>query len=373
MLCPKCGYNGELIEGSCPRCGYGRTPARPVYTLTRQNTFTPPIAQTYVLSRGDILSKGRYRLHEQIVLPENQRHLARAWLANDMQFSHKVIVRELLSTESYQHHGEEYIRSAALQFNEFAKQERSVPQILDVFREQGRYFIVLEHTEGNSLATLIEQQGGALPERIVAEYGRQMCQLLTNLSTLPSPIVHGSISPHTIIVSPDSSYVSLIHFPILPAAALTSKSSSSSSAGYSAPEQVRGTVGPSTDLYSLAATLHYAVTGYNPEERMNFFYPPARRLNPAVTVQLEAVLARQLRLSVAQRYPDAAMMLHDLDAFIANYSHEDSHTPLPQDMVEFTNSSLLKKNAGNSNLLDIGVFAAITVLVLIGLMFFLLH
>jgi len=312
-------------------------------------------------------------LNELIALPENQRNLARVWQASDKQSSqHRVIIRELLLTDGPQHNGEEYIRSAALQINYFTKQECGIPQIIDVFREHGRHFIVLEHTEGNSLAALI-QQGGALPERIVAKYGQQMCQLLSALSTTKHPIIHGSISPSTIIVSPDGTYVSLIHFPILPAMALSLKASNASSPDYLAPEQARGTVGPSSDLYSLAATLHYAVTGYDPGEHMSFFYPPTRRLNPAVTAYMEAILAKQLRLSTAQRYPDAAAMQHDLEALIANHTSEDEYADIFQGTADPQQLGPLKMPESSNHLLDMGIFAAITVLMLIGLLFFLLR
>jgi serine/threonine protein kinase len=370
MLCPQCGYNNELIDGGCARCGYGRTHPLQFSSLTPHNL---PIISKPTFSRGDIVNKGRYRLNEQIDLPEIQRNLARAWQASSIRASQQsVIIRELLLTDSPQHNGEEYIRSAALQLNYLAKNERGIPQIIDVFREQGRHFIVLERTEGNSLAVLI-QKAGPLPEDVIAKYGLQMCQLLSVLSAAQQPIIHGSISPSTIIVSPDGTYVSLIHFPIIPAIALSLKTSNVLSTDYLAPEQVRGTVGPSSDLYSLAATLHYAITGYNPSGRTSFFYPSARRLNPAVTVQMETILAKQLRLSIVQRYPDAATMQHDLEAVIATRSNENKHSGITQEALEPQQMGPLKMHEGSNNLLDMGILAVITVLMLIGLLFFLLH
>ncbi len=60
MLCPQCGYNDELIEGECARCGYGRAHTHQVSLFTPQ---TSPIAPAHTFSRGDTLSKGRYRLN----------------------------------------------------------------------------------------------------------------------------------------------------------------------------------------------------------------------------------------------------------------------------------------------------------------------
>ena len=126
------------------------------------------------------------------------------------------------------------------------------------------------------------------------------CVLLSLLSRQQPPLVHGSINPETIIVSPDKTRVTLILLPLFPPKEqLITKNKVPS--GYLAPEQARGVVEPSSDLYALGATLHHAVTGYDPGERMAFFHPPARRLNPAVTPKMEAILSQALRLSPSRQ------------------------------------------------------------------------
>src|SRR5260221_3947664 len=283
MRCPRCNFEGEPINGACAQCGYRRVnvsgdsfgfesrssvPSRPV-TTSRSLT-----AQT--IKRGDVLCQGRYRLIEQLVLPENQQGQGTAWLASDAQMpSGRVIIRQVAPLDGDAAHKTQVVRSIGLRLSELA-QHPGFPKVLDIFREHNDYFIVLQHGDGETLATVLNRQGGALPERIVAEYGRQLCELLTVLSRQQPPQVHGAISPETIMVSPDKNRVSLMHMPLFPP---EEPQTSKASSGYRAPEQVRGNAEPVSDLYSLAATLHHAVTGYNPGERMSFFHPPPRRVS----------------------------------------------------------------------------------------------
>src|SRR5205814_10023997 len=134
------------------------------------------------------------------------------------------------------------------------------------------------------------------------------------------------INPETIIVSPDRMRVSLILLPLFPPKEqLITKSKVTS--GHLAPEQIRGIVEPSSDLYGLAATLHHAVTGYDPGERMAFFHPPARRLNPTVSPRMEAILSQELRLSVPQRYARPFDMQKDLAALLSSYGADSGKFP----------------------------------------------
>ncbi|HEV2656652.1 MAG TPA: hypothetical protein VGT82_16915, partial [Ktedonobacteraceae bacterium] len=112
------------------------------------------------------------------------------------------------------------------------------------------------------------------------------------------------------------------HLPVLPLKEIPGATSIPSS--YRAPEQVHGMLTPSSDLYALAATLYHATTGSDPQQRPPAFYPPARRINPEVSVALERILARQLRLSATQRYGSAYEMQQDLAALIESYPTQAS-------------------------------------------------
>ncbi|WP_165423436.1 ABC transporter substrate-binding protein [Ktedonosporobacter rubrisoli] len=385
MKCPRCTFAGDFVQGRCPRCGYTfeEMPANPrsipVANLpngpitnpsampdTRPPGFsgirqfmpsTDPLsmgeakslsmpgfapqnihvsgawslqstaeksvtgAEGKLLMRGDTLHN-RYRILEHATLPKNQQDQGQAWLALDTQAMtrRRVLVRRVEFPGNPPQDMAQAVRTLASRLMEIS--HPGFPHIIDVFQEETSQYIIFQYPEGESLSVLLRQQSGALPEQEVAIYGRQLCELLVILAHQQPALVHGAISPDTIIISQDRSSASLIYMPLfLPQAP------QATAAGYVAPEQVHGEIQPSIDLYALACTMHHAVTGFDPRERVAFFYPPARRLNPVISTGMETILARALRLSVPQRYSDASEMLRALQDLIASYPPPDLTSP----------------------------------------------
>jgi ABC-type branched-subunit amino acid transport system substrate-binding protein/serine/threonine protein kinase len=254
--------------------------------------------------RGDTLQQGRYRLVGQLALPKSQQGQGVAWLASDKQSHHLVIVRQIVFPDDALEDARQEIRNIRERCMAVA-QHTGFLKVIDIFHEQHRYYIVFFYPVGETLAELIKRQGGALPEHKVARYGVQLCEILEVFNRQKPPLVHGGISPETIVVSRDEDQVTLLHVPLFPRLA---RHNGKGPADYLAPEQMRGEAVPTSDMYALAATLYHAVTGYNPQEHLAFFHPPARRLNPTVTPHMESVLARGLRLSVAQRFAHISEM-----------------------------------------------------------------
>jgi ABC-type branched-subunit amino acid transport system substrate-binding protein len=63
--------------------------------------------------------------------------------------------------------------------------------------------------------------------------------------------------------------------------------------------------------------LHYAVTGVAPTPRIAALHPPARHLNPDVSLELEEVLSQGMRPSGIQRYQRAADLKNALDRMVS--------------------------------------------------------
>lgn len=328
----------------------------------------------YLPVRGDVLHDGRYRLLSQISLPEIQQRQGMAWSAIDLKDSHRRVLIRQIAVPHEAARGtsvERAVYAAAQRLGELG-QHPGFPKVLDFFTQNGAFFLVSLYPEGESLTSLLNRRGGALPEQVVADYGYQLCGLLTLMANQQPPLAHGSISPDTILVSEDRQDVWLIHLPLFkpdPAPARAGQVS----AGYYAPEQLRGEITPSSDLYSLAVTLHHAVTGYDPRARLASFHPPARRLNPAVTPQMEMILARQLSLSSSQRYTHPSEMQRDLAALLESYPD-----PTESQRIQAVNplelsATQLREQSRSAMLLNMGVFAAICVLVLVGALFAILR
>jgi len=413
MRCPRCSFEGGLIDGACVQCGYRRvsvskqlrnatTPtisstsgllhaqsgplSSPSLPAQRSSHPLPsassahmralvPVSRPLLLRSGETLNQGRYRLIDQMVLPDNQQGQGTAWLAIDVATGNtQVVLREVAVPADERANRQQIVRAVSLRLSE-STQHPGLPKVLNVFSEQNAYFIVLQHIEGESLASLLRRQGGALPERTVAEYGRQLCEILATLSRQVPPMVHGAISPETVIISPDRSQVHVIHLPLFPPREAVITASVSD---YKAPEQARGIVDASSDLYSVAATLHHAVTGFDPGERIAFFYPPVRRLNPAISIQMETILAQELRLSAAQRYAHPADMQGDLAALLVGGGITSQMEKLPaiispavvsQDPLKL-NILQIRRDSRQRSFIQVTVFGGICLVVLLVLLFF---
>ncbi len=319
MRCQRCGFIGEPQHGACPHCGNAHPTVlsntltlQPLQNETSRNSSSNQNARTssadYTLQSGTGLHKGRYRLLEEVALPANQQGKGRAWIAFDVRASRqRVLIREMLFDTHHTENPQEFVARVAQNLAALAQQHPGFPAVIETFSVQDAYYIVLHFPVGESLATLMKRQ--ALPEREIAEYGRQVCEMLTLLVNQRFPMVHGGISPDTLVVDQAQRKVSLLYMPLFPLKVLAKDKLQSA---YVAPEQARGEILPASDIYSLAATMHHAVTGFDPRDRLANFYPPARRLNPTISPGMETILANGLRLSVAQRTASPVEMQREL-------------------------------------------------------------
>ncbi|MDQ2713537.1 MAG: ABC transporter substrate-binding protein, partial [Chloroflexota bacterium] len=359
MRCPRCNFEGDPLDGGCARCGYGRSrlSASSSSLLSRDVVVASPIGvMIRPLVSGDSLRQGRYRIVEQVILPRNQRRQGMAWLANDTQALNRlVMLREIGPSSGESVPQEPEVRAIAQRLAELGRYP-GLPHLTDMFSERGNYYIVLQHIEGKSLAQLVEQQDGALPERLIADYGRQLCDILTVLSSQQPVFVHGAITPETVIVSPDGQQVTLIHLPLFPPVQ-PPEARGKTIAGYAPPEQVNGSIDERSDLYGVTATLYHGLTGYDPEQHMAYFYPQVRRLNPQVTPRMEAILAHGLRMSASQRYARPADMLRDIQSLLGTYP---KRVPVSSARSEIVRRPVA---CGSSSRTTMVLFAMVTIVV----------
>ena len=130
--------------------------------------------------------------------------------------------------------------------------------IFDVVDEDGSALIVMELVDAPTLAELVEERG-PLPPRRAAAIGAELLDTL--VAAHEAGLVHRDVKPSNVMVS-GTGRVRLADFGV--AAAL--RSGQGSSSPFASPEQAEGAaVGAASDLWSLGATLFFAVEGRPPE------------------------------------------------------------------------------------------------------------
>src|SRR5256885_7251284 len=212
--------------------------------------------------------------------------------------------------------------------------------IYDVDEYADQNFIVMEFLEGQTLKHFIA--GKPVEIERVPEFGYQMADALEAAHS--KAIVHRDIKPANIFVT-NRSQVKLLDFglaKLLPEhrriaslshvsasydattqdAHLTSTGVAMGTVSYMSPDQVRGEeLDERTDLFSLGLVLYEMATGKQAfigntsgvifEAILNRTPPPAARLNPAISPQLEQIICKALEKNRTLRYRAAADMSAD--------------------------------------------------------------
>ena len=181
----------------------------------------------------------------------------------------------------------------------------SIPRIYDYFSEDNRSYLVLEFIHGKDLEQIINDTQGFLSEEQVLSWAIQLCDVLSFLHAhRPDPIIFRDMKPSNVMVN-QSNHIILVDFGIAKPFQTGQKGTMIGTEGYSPPEQYRGEATTLADIYALGATMHHALTRRDPriEPPFSFNERPVRKINPAVSIELEAVINTALQYNSKDRFP----------------------------------------------------------------------
>ncbi len=291
------------------------------------------------LPAGLLLHGGRYRLR---ALQSRQEWAAGAyeavWAAQDAQRSGSlVMINELALPGQNSRLVQALLRASTIALTSIGR-HTIIPTLWDIFGEHGRHFLVFKPVGGESLLMYMRRIGRALPEQDVIACCLQAIGVLELLSQQTPPMVHGLIRPEHVVISRDGASYRLTNFSVVLAGGGTRFVAGIEHAclsPYTAPELARGVVDVRSDLYSLLATAYHAITGSRPNV-LNGSIPQALRLNPLVTPQFDAILAKGLRTSIGQRFQRPSELRQALLALRASMD-ASSHVPGEQSTPHFSN------------------------------------
>ncbi|WP_164018910.1 serine/threonine-protein kinase [Pyxidicoccus trucidator] len=147
-----------------------------------------------------------------------------------------------------------------------------IPRFVASFKEGSgvgtRLYLAQEFLEGESLLQRIERQ--RLDEDEAWTLAEQVLQTLQALHQRTPALIHRDVKPANLILRPDGR-AALVDFGAARHLArdVTHGSTLVGTFGYMPPEQLGGTVEPSSDLYALGATLVHAHTGRMPADLLD--------------------------------------------------------------------------------------------------------
>ncbi len=204
----------------------------------------------------------------------------------------------------------------------------NVATLFDLDSSDGVDFLVMEYVPGDPLSMLLES--GSLPEARARSIGLEIAEALQ--AAHEQGIVHRDLKPSNVIITPRGraklldfglAHVAAANAGLTRAETSSGMPSVSGTLPYMAPEQLqqRG-VDARTDLHALGLVLYEMVSGRrawaatDPAALMfsivNDPAPSLAQSRPGTSRELDAVVARCLRKSPADRFPDAAALIRAL-------------------------------------------------------------
>ena len=315
-LCYNCFK--EIPEGTapCPHCGFDLS----------ENVKKYPVA----LRAGTVLN-GRYIVGRVL----GQGGFGITYLAWDESLRARVAVKEYMPNDMAARvgttvsvamksraedftYGLERFQEEAQTLAKFMGQP-NIAGVTDYFDENDTSYFVMDYIEGISFKTYIANQGGKVS---VQEALDVMIPVLRALTAVHAEgFIHRDVTPDNIYITKDGN-VKLLDF----GSARYSLGDKSKSldvilkVGYAPKEQYtrRGRQGPYTDVYSCAACLYAAITGFLPPESLerldkDTLVPPSQA-GAELPLYLERAILKGLAVQPEDRFQTAGEFLEALES-----------------------------------------------------------
>lgn len=337
----------ELEEGnagSCPHCGYDS-----------QDKEKYPLA----LPHGTVLN-GRYITGRVL----GQGGFGVTYIANDWKRKQRVAIKEYLpdtmatrtdgrSVSAYSGergdsfaYGKECFLKEAQTLAEFIGNPNIV-RVHSYFEENGTAYFAMDYVEGISFQEYIKKQGGKIPWQ---EAEKILLPIMEALEAVHEKgIIHRDVTPDNIFITKDGT-VKLLDF----GAARYSLGDRSRSLdivlkhGFAPKEQYtrHGRQGPYTDVYTVAASFYYAVTGRRPPDSIDRLEEddlvPPSSLGIAIPADVENAILKGMGVQPADRYQGMAEFREALlrkengeqNEELKEESKEEPYQELPQNEPE---------------------------------------
>lgn len=180
-----------------------------------------------------------------------------------------------------------------------------IARVFDHFVDNGRDYLVIEYIPGQSLRQIVTRNGAQTEDQVL-DWAVDIVEILEYLHGHEPPIIHRDVSPDNLLLREDGTLY-MIDFGAANEFVGTATGTLIGKQSYIAPEQFRGKAQPSSDIYAFGATLHYLLTGNEPEA-LTTSRPKAER--SSVSDQVDQVVAECTAMEPQGR-PASSKVLHE--------------------------------------------------------------
>lgn len=301
-----------------------------------------------ILRPGTTLYNGDYRIISVI----GRGGFGITYLAENVSLGKRVAIKEFFPSGMYER--DEISGYASLGSSDnrlmsdklkakFLKEARriasldheSIVRVTAAFEENGTAYYVMDLIDGSDLHTIIKESG-PLPVPRAVYYITQVGKALEYLHSLR--INHLDVKPANILINPKTDKVVLIDFGLSKqydsGGHQTSTTPVGISEGYAPIEQYKtGGVqefSAQTDVYSLAATLYYLLTGQRPPSA-NDLVEEELTFPSSIPANVRAAITRAMSTRRSDRYKTVGDFLAAITADVHNKTVGDSHAAVKDD------------------------------------------
>ncbi|MDZ8081287.1 MAG: serine/threonine-protein kinase [Nostoc sp. DcaGUA01] len=258
-------------------------------------------------NKGHQLHNGKYIIEDEL----GQGAFGITYKAVHSRINLPVVIKtpnmRLKRYRQYPRYVEKFIQEAKLLGQLCQEPHPNIVRVIDYFEEgdSNTPCLVMEYIAGKNLIDLIEgEEITPLPETEAIKYICQIGDALTSMHQ--NSIVHRDIHPGNIMLRSGNQPI-LIDFGLAgDIAPATSFSRSFGNKNFAPYEQMMGSKDITVDIYGLAATLYYIVTGEYPTSSWDRKYHQAdliqpEQYNPSISEQLNFALLEGMRLEANER------------------------------------------------------------------------
>ncbi|MDZ8134032.1 MAG: serine/threonine-protein kinase [Nostoc sp. DedQUE04] len=277
---------------------------------------------------GQKLHRDRYEIKQQL----GQGNFAITYLAEDRD-GKNVLIKTLDSNLLNQLSNEDRDRLKSGFADESRKlaicKHPNIVQVIDTFEEGDLKCMVMEYIQGDNLANIVQPRG-FLPAKEALDYIQQIGKAL--IAVHKQGFLHRNVKPENIILRSGTHQVVLINFdlarrfvdnPVSSRGNLVDKFTPIELYSNSPRQQARRK--PWTDIYSLAATLYFLLTGKLPESAIerqdnNKRLIPPNELNDKISDRVNQAILHAMELQPDNRPETVEHWLKELGLNTASLS-----------------------------------------------------
>ncbi len=294
------------------------------------------------LAPGTII-RNNYRI-EQLI---GSGGYANVYRATELTFGYERAIKEVIDSDP----------GVRMQFQLEARllidtKHLNIPRGYYLIEDKGRMYLIMEYVQGKDLEEILndslKSRRQPLDEKDVLQWAIAVCDALTAMHSLMTPIIHRDIKPANIKITPDGRPV-LIDFGLAKLhkpSKNTQAAAQGVSPGFAPPEQymAKGKTDARTDVYGLGATVYACLTGRDaPEAPARLLaqtgattqgadLKPVRSYNPQVSVATDKLIKKALELSPQQRQQTAADLQRELQSALNGLNSSKGAGPATMDM-----------------------------------------